>query len=194
MLISNGGYISRQSMLLVRARSVCDLSCYPLFFYTVVPFVWVICYVFHFFLCCCVLCFVLSPFFFLPCRFLAEYAILSVAAFATSVHLILHIIDSRMTGAWHGKATAILLLEFFSEVGFFFSPKPYLWPASLAERNAVVPGKIRENSMTIDQRPEDNYHVYQLERVFTLFGSVGPNETDRGCWRLFVPFLCKKKV
>ncbi|CAN0429077.1 unnamed protein product, partial [Laminaria digitata] len=47
---------------------------------------------------------------------LAEYAILSVAAFATSVHLLLHVIDSRMTGAWHGKATAIMLLEFFSEV------------------------------------------------------------------------------
>ena len=51
--------------------------------------------------------------------FMAEYAILSVAAFATAVHLILHVIDSQMTGAWHGKATVIMLLEFFSEVGFF---------------------------------------------------------------------------
>lgn len=46
----------------------------------------------------------------------AEYAILSIAAFSTAVHLVLHVIDSRMEGAWHGKATWTMLLEFFSEV------------------------------------------------------------------------------
>lgn len=49
-----------------------------------------------------------------------EYAILSIAAFSTAVHLFLHVVDSRMEGAWHGKATWTMLLEFFSEV-FKFS-------------------------------------------------------------------------
>lgn len=49
-------------------------------------------------------------------RVRAEYAILSIAAFSTAVHLVLHVVDSRMEGAWHGKATWIMLLEFFSEV------------------------------------------------------------------------------
>eukprot|EP00903_Cladosiphon_okamuranus_P020911 g19203.t1 len=52
--------------------------------------------------------------------FAFEYAILSIAAFSTAVHLVLHVVDSRMEGAWHGKATWIMLLEFFSEV-FKFS-------------------------------------------------------------------------
>lgn len=45
-----------------------------------------------------------------------EYAILSIAAFSTAAHLVLHVMDSRMEGAWHAKATWIMLLEFFSEV------------------------------------------------------------------------------
>ncbi len=58
-------------------------------------------------------CVVSYPYF---CPSLAEYAILSIAAFSTAVHLVLHVIDSRMEGAWHGKATWTMLLEFFSEV------------------------------------------------------------------------------
>ena len=45
-----------------------------------------------------------------------EFAILSVAAISTLVHLVLHVIDTRMSGAWHGKSTCTMLLEFFSEV------------------------------------------------------------------------------
>ena len=77
---------------------------------------------------------------------LAEYAILSVAAFATAVHLILHVIDNRMTGAWQGKATAIMLLEFFSEVGFL---NPNTSPYPLAGRIAPPAGRkllFQENS------------------------------------------------
>ncbi|CAM9631320.1 unnamed protein product [Ectocarpus sp. 13 AM-2016] len=52
--------------------------------------------------------------------FAFEYAILSIAAFSTAVHLLLHVVDNRMEGAWHAKATWVMLLEFFSEV-FKFS-------------------------------------------------------------------------
>ncbi|CAM9756025.1 unnamed protein product [Ascophyllum nodosum] len=48
--------------------------------------------------------------------FAFEFAILSVAAISTLVHLVLHVIDTRMSGAWHGKSTCTMLLEFFSEV------------------------------------------------------------------------------
>lgn len=47
----------------------------------------------------------------------SEYAILSIAAFSTAMHLLLHVVDNRMEGAWHAKATWVMLLEFFSEVG-----------------------------------------------------------------------------
>ena len=53
---------------------------------------------------------------FLQCA--AEFAILSLSAAATAVKFALHIVDSNMAGAWHGKTMWIMLLEFFSEVGF----------------------------------------------------------------------------
>lgn len=56
-------------------------------------------------------------FFVLSRCFASEYAILSIAAFSTAVHLLLHVVDNRMEGAWHAKATWVMLLEFFSEVG-----------------------------------------------------------------------------
>lgn len=50
-----------------------------------------------------------------------EFAILSITATATLVKFVLHVVDSSMTGAWHGKTMWTMLLEFFSEVRFVAS-------------------------------------------------------------------------
>lgn len=70
-----------------------------------------------------------------------EYAILSIAAFSTAVHLVLHVVDSRMEGAWHGKATWIMLLEFFSEVYFQVSHKRRSPPPALFAHDSFLTGR-----------------------------------------------------
>ncbi|CAM9391609.1 unnamed protein product, partial [Scytosiphon promiscuus] len=109
--------------------------------------------------------------------FAFEYAILSIAAFSTAVHMVLHVVDSRMEGAWHGKATWTMLLEFFSEV-FKFSFYVIFFAVMFSLYGVPPLNLIRDIYMSFDQLQRRLQAFYRYRQLANTMDERFPAATE----------------
>ncbi|CAM9905053.1 unnamed protein product, partial [Ectocarpus fasciculatus] len=115
--------------------------------------------------------------------FAFEYAILSIAAFSTAVHLLLHVVDNRMEGAWHAKATWVMLLEFFSEV-FKFSFYVIFFGVMFSLYGVPPLNLIRDVYMSFDQLQRRLQAFYRYRQLANTMDERFPDATEEeleGC-------------